>query len=120
MLRELQPWISPGDVIVDAGNEWYQETERRMRWLKEEMDVHFVGTGISGGYQSARHGASFSPGGTKEAYELVQPILSLLSAKTDVGQTVTYIGPRGSGHYVKMVHNGTWISVFFLVSNCCL
>lgn len=106
VLSELLPLLEDGDVIIDGGNEWYEETERR-QGLCLTKNVHFVGTGVSGGYQSARHGPSMSPSGTREAFEKVRPRLEKWAAKDRDGKPcVTYIGPGGSGHYVKMLHNG--------------
>src|SRR5699024_11366327 len=72
----------------------------------EEKDIHFIGTGVSGGEEGALQGASIMPGGQKEAYDLIEPILDAISAKVDGDSCSTYIGPSGAGHYVKMVHNG--------------
>lgn len=106
VLSELLPLLEDGDVIIDGGNEWYEETERR-QGLCLTKNVHFVGTGVSGGYQSARHGPSMSPSGTREAYEKVRPRLEKWAAKDRNGKPcVAYVGPGGSGHYVKMLHNG--------------
>jgi 6-phosphogluconate dehydrogenase len=99
--------LKAGDIILDGGNENYRRTERRQRECAE-IGVHWIGMGVSGGYQSARHGPSLSPGGDAKALELVMPLLELYSAKDrKTGKPcVTRIGPAGSGHYVKMVHNG--------------
>ncbi|KIJ52385.1 hypothetical protein M422DRAFT_156207 [Sphaerobolus stellatus SS14] len=107
VLEELGPLLNQGDVVLDGANEWWEETERRQKWMKEKFGVHFLGCGVSGGYQSARRGPSMSPGGEKDAYALVEPLLKKWAAKTPSGEAcVKYIGPGGAGHFVKMIHNG--------------
>ncbi|KAI9925172.1 hypothetical protein AWENTII_011633 [Aspergillus wentii] len=107
VLSMIKHDLKPGDIILDGGNENYRRTERRQREC-EEIGVSWIGMGVSGGYQSARHGPSLSPGGDKKAIELVMPFLELYSAKDrKTGlPCVTRVGPGGSGHFVKMVHNG--------------
>ncbi|MBF2099184.1 MAG: NADP-dependent phosphogluconate dehydrogenase, partial [Gloeomargaritaceae cyanobacterium C42_A2020_066] len=95
----------PGDVIIDGGNSLYEDTERRARDL-EAMGLRFVGMGVSGGEEGALNGPSLMPGGTREAYTDLAPIFTQIAAQVDDGPCVTYIGPGGAGHYVKMVHNG--------------
>lgn len=99
--------LKPGDIILDGGNENYRRTERRQKECKE-IGVSWIGMGVSGGYQSARRGPSLSPGGDPKALELVMPFLEAYSAKDPKSglPCVTSIGPAGSGHFVKMVHNG--------------
>ncbi|KAI1312820.1 6-phosphogluconate dehydrogenase [Xylaria venustula] len=105
-VESLRPHLRPGDVIIDCGNEHWENTERRQRDL-EPKGVHYVGCGVSGGYQSARAGPSMSPGGSAEALEKVMPFLRSVAAKDSQGRSCTNpVGPGGSGHYVKMVHNG--------------
>lgn len=107
VLQQLIPYLSKGDIILDGGNEWYEDSERRMEWVRREKGVDYIGMGVSGGYQSARRGPSFSPGGDSAALQRVLPILKKVAAKADDGNPcVAQIGPGGSGHYVKMVHNG--------------
>ena len=102
----LRPYLKEGDIILDASNEHYQNTERRQKTL-DPLGVHFIGMGVSGGYQSARHGPSMSPGGNKAAVEKLLPFLSKAAAKDVQGKPcVAWMGEGGSGHYVKMVHNG--------------
>lgn len=102
----LSPFLSSGDLIMDAGNERWTETERRQKRL-EPAGVHYVGMGVSGGYQSARRGPSISPGGSKEALDLAFTFLKTVAAKDKEGRPcVAKLGPRGCGHYVKMIHNG--------------
>lgn len=103
----LEPFLQQGDVIMDASNERWTSTERRQERLKPK-GVHFVGMGVSGGYQAARHGPSISPGGSSmEALDLVWPFLTKIAAKDQHGRPCTAkLGVGGCGHYVKMVHNG--------------
>lgn len=105
VIDQLKPLLEPGDIIIDGGNSLYEDTERRTRDL-EAAGLRFIGMGVSGGEEGALNGPSLMPGGTKDSYEYLQPILSKIAAQVDDGPCVTYIGPGGSGHYVKMVHNG--------------
>lgn len=107
VIQQVLPFLDKGDVLIDGGNTFYQDTMRRNEEL-EESGVYFIGTGVSGGEEGALLGPSIMPGGQKEAYDLVAPILEQIAAKApaDGEPTVTYIGPNGAGHYVKMVHNG--------------
>ncbi|RYO94419.1 hypothetical protein DL766_002767 [Monosporascus sp. MC13-8B] len=105
-VEALKPHLKKGDVIIDCGNEHWANTERRQRDL-DPQGIHYVGCGVSGGYQSARHGPSMSPGGSPEALERVMPLLEKMAARDRQGRPcVVPVGPGGSGHYVKMVHNG--------------
>jgi 6-phosphogluconate dehydrogenase len=101
----LRPHLDPGDMVIDAGNSWFLDTERRTKEYAEHGLI-FVGMGVSGGEEGARHGPSIMPGGTKESWEALSPILTKIAAQVDDGPCVTNIGPGGAGHYVKMVHNG--------------
>ncbi|KAI1771713.1 6-phosphogluconate dehydrogenase, decarboxylating [Hypoxylon cercidicola] len=107
VLEMIEGDLKAGDIILDGGNENYRNTERRQEAL-EPKGVKWIGMGVSGGYQSARRGPSMSPGGDREAVEFVLPLLEKFSAKSarDGKPCVQYMGPRGAGHYVKMVHNG--------------
>ncbi|MBJ6761433.1 NADP-dependent phosphogluconate dehydrogenase [Myxococcaceae bacterium JPH2] len=105
MLERLFPLLSPGDVVMDAGNSWYEDTRRRER-LCHDKGFHFLGVGVSGGEEGARHGPSIMPGGPADAYALVRPVLEAIAARTEAGLCVTHVGPDGAGHFVKMVHNG--------------
>jgi len=107
VLGMLKRDLKKGDIILDGGNENYRRTERRQKECKA-IGVHWIGMGVSGGYQSARHGPSLSPGGDEQAIADVMPFLEQYAAKAPKDGTpcVTRIGPGGSGHYVKMVHNG--------------
>ena len=106
VLDELAVLLEKGDVLVDLGNTFYKETETRIHDFVKK-GIHFIGAGISGGERGALHGASIMPSGTKEAYEQVAPYLNSIAAKDKNNQACsTYIGEGGSGHFVKMVHNG--------------
>lgn len=104
-IESLQPYLEKGDILIDGGNTLYEDTIRRNKML-DETGIHFIGTGVSGGEEGALNGPSLMPGGQKEAYELVAPIFEAISAKVEGAPCVTYIGPNGAGHFVKMVHNG--------------
>ncbi len=104
-IEVLSQFLEPGDLIIDGGNEWYPNTTRRGEALRGK-GILFMGMGVSGGEEGARNGPSLMPGGPREAYDMVAPILSKIAAITDSGPCVTYIGDLGSGNYVKMVHNG--------------
>lgn len=105
VIGQLVPLLDPGDLIIDGGNSYFIDTERRSKEL-EAKGLRFIGTGVSGGEEGALKGPSIMPGGQPEAWELVKPIFTAISAKVDGEPCVIYIGPRGAGHYVKMVHNG--------------
>ena len=105
VIDQLKPLLEPGDILIDGGNSWYEDTEARTREL-EAMGLRYVGMGVSGGEEGALHGPSLMPGGTKEAYAELAPLLTKIAAQVEDGPCVTYVGPGGSGHYVKMVHNG--------------
>lgn len=105
VIDQLKPLLEPGDMIIDGGNSLYQDTERRTKDL-EATGLGFVGMGVSGGEEGALNGPSLMPGGTDTAYKELEPILTKIAAQVDDGPCVTYIGPGGAGHYVKMVHNG--------------
>jgi len=104
-IAQLKPFLEKGDILIDGGNTFFEDTRRRNKEL-DESGIHFIGTGVSGGEEGALKGPSIMPGGQKEAYDLVEPILKAISAKVDGDACCTYIGPDGAGHYVKMVHNG--------------
>lgn len=105
VIQQLKPLLEAGDMIIDGGNSLYEDTERRTQEL-EATGLGFVGMGVSGGEEGALNGPSLMPGGTKAAYQELEPIVTKIAAQVDDGPCVTYIGPGGSGHYVKMVHNG--------------
>ncbi len=102
----LLPFLSPGDVIIDGGNSLYTDTNRRVKSLKEK-NIIFVGTGISGGEEGARHGPSIMPGGNPDGWPLIKEIFQAIAAKVESGEPCCeWVGENGAGHYVKMVHNG--------------
>ena len=105
VIDELRPLLDKGDIIIDGGNAYFEDTIRRNKMLSDE-GFKFIGTGVSGGEEGALKGPSIMPGGQKEAYELVAPILEKIAAKANGEPCVAYIGPDGAGHYVKMAHNG--------------
>ncbi|MGQ9648471.1 MAG: decarboxylating NADP(+)-dependent phosphogluconate dehydrogenase [Thermodesulfobacteriota bacterium] len=104
MISQLTPLLEPGDLIIDGGNSFFQDTERRSKEV-EPKGYLYIGTGISGGEEGALKGPSMMPGGSSEAYALTEPIFKAIAAKVNGDPCVTHIGPRGSGHYVKMIHN---------------
>ena len=105
MLASLSPLLEEGDIVIDGGNSWFKDTQRREAELKKK-NFNFFGMGVSGGEEGARFGPSMMPGGAKSAYEQVKNVLEAIAAKTESGACVTYVGPDGAGHFVKMVHNG--------------
>ncbi len=105
VLAELQPHLAAGDIVVDGGNSHFHDTQRRIAAL-EPSGIRFVGMGVSGGEDGARHGPSLMPGGDAASYALLEPILIAIAAKTESGPCVTHVGTGGAGHFVKMVHNG--------------
>jgi 6-phosphogluconate dehydrogenase len=104
-INQLLPYLSQGDILIDGGNAHFPDTQRRNKDLQAK-GFRFIGAGISGGEEGALNGPSIMPGGQKDAYELVEPILTAISAKVNGDACSTYIGEDGAGHYVKMVHNG--------------
>ena len=104
-IDQIKPFLQQGDIIIDGGNSHFTDTERRERDLKN-LGLFFIGSGISGGEKGALLGPSLMPGGDKDAYEQIRPIWESIAAKVDDGPCVSYIGPGGAGHFVKMVHNG--------------
>ncbi|VFP85803.1 NADP-dependent phosphogluconate dehydrogenase [Candidatus Erwinia haradaeae] len=104
-IASLIPYLNPGDILIDGGNAFYKDTIRRQKELFKK-GLYLIGTGVSGGEKGALIGPSFMPGGHKEAYTIIEPILTKISAISEGKACVSYIGPDGSGHYVKMVHNG--------------
>ena len=105
MIEEFAPYLEEGDIIIDGGNSFFQDTERRSHDLANR-GFHYVGMGVSGGEEGALWGPSLMPGGPAEAYAALEPMLTAIAAKSEYGPCVTHIGPGASGHYVKMVHNG--------------
>ncbi|HEY2893731.1 MAG TPA: NADP-dependent phosphogluconate dehydrogenase, partial [Pirellulales bacterium] len=108
VIDELVPLLSPGDVIIDGGNTYYVDTERRTAYV-ESKGLLYIGTGVSGGEEGALLGPSMMPGGSPAAWPLVKPIFQSIAAKVGPNNDIPcceWVGPRGAGHYVKMVHNG--------------
>lgn len=105
VIQQLIPLLEEGDMILDGGNSFFEDTNRRSAMLAAR-GLHYLGVGISGGEEGARFGPSIMPGGNSEAYEEVRPIFEAIAAKADGQPCCAYIGPNGAGHYVKMVHNG--------------
>lgn len=104
-IASLKPALKKGDLLIDGGNTFFLDTERRSQEL-EAMGIIYIGTGVSGGEQGALWGPAIMPGGQPAAWELVKPIFEAIAAKAYGEPCVAYMGPRGAGHYVKMVHNG--------------
>eukprot|EP01023_Acetabularia_acetabulum_P012178 TRINITY_DN1568_c0_g1_i12.p1 TRINITY_DN1568_c0_g1~~TRINITY_DN1568_c0_g1_i12.p1 ORF type:complete len:445 (-),score=111.41 TRINITY_DN1568_c0_g1_i12:5032-6366(-) len=104
-IEQLLSVMEEGDIIIDGGNEWYENTERRAAMV-EDKGLLYMGMGVSGGEEGARNGPSLMPGGSPEAYKFIQPIVEKVAAQVDDGPCVTYVGPGGAGNFVKMVHNG--------------
>lgn len=104
-IESLLPHLNQGDILIDGGNSYFEDTRKRNKELTKR-GINFIGAGVSGGEQGALHGPAIMPGGQKDAYEKVQPMLEGIAAKVDGDPCCTYIGPDGAGHYVKMVHNG--------------
>jgi 6-phosphogluconate dehydrogenase len=105
VINDLLPHLAQGDILIDGGNSHFADTERREEFLLEK-GIEFLGVGISGGEEGARHGASIMPGGKPEVYERVRPILEAAAAKVGGEPCVAYMGVSSAGHFVKMVHNG--------------
>lgn len=104
-IEKLIPYISKGDILIDGGNSFFMDTIRRSKEL-EDLGFRFMGTGVSGGEEGALKGPAIMPGGPKDAYKIVEPIFTAISAKVEGQPCCTYIGANGAGHYVKMIHNG--------------
>ncbi len=115
VIEELLPLLDKGDILIDGGNSHFTDTNRRVDYL-EAKGLHFFGMGVSGGEEGARKGPSMMPGGDKEAYNVMKPILESIAARVDGAPCVTYIGPGAAGHFVKMVHNGIEYGLMQLIS----
>ena len=114
VVRDLKPHLEPGDILIDGGNSFFPDTDRRGKEL-EAAGIRFIGMGVSGGEEGARHGPALMPGGQEEAYRLVEPVLDAIAAKVDGQPCCGYIGKGGAGHYVKMVHNGIEYAIMQLI-----
>jgi 6-phosphogluconate dehydrogenase len=115
VINNLLPFLEKGDIIIDGGNSYYKDTLKRVTAL-EEKGMHFFGMGVSGGELGARLGPSMMPGGDKEAYQYLKPILEAIAAKADEQPCVAYMGNGAAGHYVKMVHNGIEYAMMQMIS----
>ena len=104
-IASIAPLLEEGDLLIDGGNSLYADTERRVADL-ESRSFGYIGMGVSGGAKGALEGPSMMPGGTKAAYDAIEPLVRKMAAQVDDGPCVTYIGPGGAGHFVKTVHNG--------------
>lgn len=116
VIAELAPLLAKGDIVIDGGNSHYRDTERRGKMLAAKK-IHFLGMGVSGGEKGALLGPSLMPGGSREAYDHLEPLLKKMAADDgEGGKCVTYIGPGGAGHFVKMVHNGIEYGLMQLIA----
>lgn len=115
VIEDLLPYLDKNDLIIDGGNSFFTDTDRREAYLQEK-GIHFFGSGVSGGAKGARTGPSIMPGGNKEAYKEVQPIFEAVAAKFKGEPCVAYLGPKSAGNYVKMVHNGIEYGLMQLTS----
>ena len=105
MIDSIVGHLDKGDLLIDGGNSFFKDTARRSNELAQK-NILYIGTGVSGGEEGALKGPSIMPGGPKEAYQMVEDILTKIAAQVDDGPCCTHIGPGAAGHYVKMVHNG--------------
>lgn len=118
VIKQLAPLLSPGDILIDGGNSHFKDTVRRVQELQKE-EIGLVGMGVSGGEEGARRGPSLMPGGSQTAWESLKPILQSIAAKDDEGKPCcAWIGGEGSGHFVKMVHNGIEYADMQLIAEC--
>lgn len=115
VIKELEPLLQSGDLVIDGGNSYFKDTNLRAGALAG-TGIQFLGVGVSGGEEGARHGPSIMPGGPKEAYERVRPLLEAASAKVGNEPCVTWLGPGSAGHFVKMVHNGIEYGIMQLIA----
>ena len=115
VIEDLLPHLEKGDLIIDAGNSDFKDTELRARKLTEK-GINFLGVGVSGGEEGARRGPSIMPGGSKEAYERVRPVFEAIAAKVNGDPCVAWLGPGSAGHFVKMIHNGIEYAVMQLIA----
>lgn len=115
VINNLLPYLDKGDIIIDGGNTYFTDTDRRFTELSTK-GIHFFGMGISGGEKGARFGPSLMPGGNKEAYERLRPIFESIAAKVNGEPCVEYLGNGSAGNYVKMAHNGIEYGIMQLIS----
>jgi 6-phosphogluconate dehydrogenase len=105
VLDGLVPHLAAGDIVIDGGNSYFEDTRRRSDRL-QALGLHFVGMGVSGGEEGALRGPSLMPGGSAQAYAAIEPVFARIAAKVGTQPCISHVGPDGAGHYVKMVHNG--------------
>ena len=115
VLENIKPLLSKGDIVIDAGNSYFKDTNRRVSDLATQ-GLHFMGMGVSGGEKGARFGPSIMPGGDLEAFHSVRPMLEAIAAKVNGESCTAYMGKDAAGHYVKMVHNGIEYAIMQLIS----
>jgi 6-phosphogluconate dehydrogenase len=115
VIRDLTHHLKPGDLIIDGGNSYFRDTDRRERSLRIK-GIDYLGVGISGGEHGARYGPSIMPGGSRTAYDRIKAIFEAVSAHVHGDPCVTYLGPGSAGHYVKMVHNGIEYGLLQLIA----
>jgi 6-phosphogluconate dehydrogenase len=116
VINDIKPFLDPGDILIDGGNSFFEDTERRTTALEKE-GLLFIGAGVSGGEEGALHGPSIMPGGSQEAWAALAEIFTAAAAKAYDGEPcVDYVGPGGAGHYVKMVHNGIEYALMQLIA----
>ena len=115
VIGNLRPQLEKDDIVIDGGNSYFKDTERRVADL-ESAGLRFFGMGVSGGEEGALHGPSLMPGGHEESYRHLEPLLTKMAAQVAEGPCCTYLGPRAAGHYVKMVHNGIEYGILQLIT----
>jgi 6-phosphogluconate dehydrogenase len=115
VIEELTPHLEPGDLLIDSGNSHFTDTDRRGKLLADQGRL-FMGMGISGGEAGARYGPSLMPGGPREGYERLRPVLEAVAARVNGEPCTAYMGRGSSGHYVKMVHNGIEYGLMQLIA----
>jgi 6-phosphogluconate dehydrogenase len=115
VIGNLLPFLDKGDILIDGGNSFFTDTDRREAYLQEK-GIHFFGAGVSGGAKGARLGPSIMPGGSRIAYKEVKPVFEAVAAKFNGEPCVAYLGPKSAGNYVKMVHNGIEYGLMQLTS----
>jgi 6-phosphogluconate dehydrogenase len=115
VIENLLPLVDKGDILIDGGNSFFTDTDRREAYLQDK-GIHFFGAGVSGGAKGARRGPSIMPGGSREAYKEVKPVFEAVAAKFNGEPCVAYLGPKSAGNYVKMVHNGIEYGLMQLTS----
>lgn len=115
VLAQIRPFLEPGDIVMDGGNSYFKDTDRRSKAF-QEAGFNYFGVGVSGGETGALLGPSIMPGGPEDAYPEIEPILTAIAAKVPDGPCAAYMGPRSAGHYVKMVHNGCEYAMMQLIA----